>query len=227
MADEKRAREALDSLDSIAREHDIYEYGLPLHDDEVLGRMLDVMNSFAESSKAKEGPVETGSLEYWKSRAETAELKVLTFHEEIVKEGQTAPCQCVCHKVGLLGFMCCPCTTRIFQAVADKGGNNVAIRSKVSHVPEQRMEVGQEGRERNQRGDSVPTMRDDSRTETGANREHSVAAEPTGQAQADICPRWESHYSNFLTQHCIADPHKWHSEEGREWPREAQETPKE
>jgi hypothetical protein len=142
------------------------------------------------------------------------------------KEGP-APCRCVCHKVGLLGFMCCPCTTRIFQAVADKGGNNVAIRSKVSHVPEQRMEVGQEGRERNQRGDSVPTMRDDSRTETGANREHSVAAEPTGQAQADICPRWESHYSNFLTQHCIADPHKWHSEEGREWPREAQETPKE
>jgi hypothetical protein len=51
-------------------------------------------------------------------------------------------------------------------------------------------------------------------------------AEPTGQAQADICPRCESHYRNFKTLHCIADPHKWHSEEGREWPRQAQEAPK-
>jgi len=50
--------------------------------------------------------------------------------------------------------------------------------------------------------------------------------EPTGQAQEAICPRCESRYRNFKTLHCIADPHKWHSEEGRQWPREAQEAPK-
>lgn len=78
---------------------------------------------------------------------------------------QDAGCQCVCHKVGLLGFMCCLCTTRIFRSVADEGGNNVAIRSTVSHVPEQRVEVGQEGQARNQRRDPVHSVRDDPRTE--------------------------------------------------------------
>ena len=139
------------------------------------------------------------------------------------KEGH--PCECVCHKAGLLGFMCCPCTTRIFQAVADEGGNNVAIRPKVSHVPEQRMEVGQERRSGNQRGNSMSPVRDDSHAKAGASGDHSVAVEPTGQAQANICPRCESHYRNFKTLHCIADTHKWHSEEGRKWPREAQEAP--
>jgi hypothetical protein len=131
---ETRAREALDSLDSIAREHDIYEYGLPLHDDEVLGRMLDVMNSFAESSKAKEGPL-------------------TTFH-----------CDC---------------------------GRKLLVEGQV---------IGKEFT--------------------------AQLSEPTGQAQEDICPRCESRYRNFKTLHCIADPHKWHSEEGRQWPREAQEAPK-
>jgi hypothetical protein len=54
-----------------------------------------------------------------------------------------------------------------------------------------------------------------------------LVGEPTGQAQPDICPRCESHYRNFKTLHCIADTHKWHSEEGREWPRQEQEAPKE
>lgn len=72
------------------------------------------------------------------------EIRMSPWHWESIErrwafsEQDPAPrsCVCVCHQVGLLGFMCCPCTTKIFRAVADEGGNNVSVRSPVTAVPQ-------------------------------------------------------------------------------------------
>jgi len=92
MADEKRAREWLKQNHSQIWDEVMF-VAQPSGKKLMLSDLLAQFAEFAESSKAKEGPPETGSVEYWKSRAETAELKVLTFHEEIAKEGQPAPPQ--------------------------------------------------------------------------------------------------------------------------------------
>lgn len=78
------------------------------------------------------------------------------------------PCQCVCHKVGLFGFMCCRCTREAIREYAESGGYHGFVRSPMSPVPQQSMEVGREGREPDQSGDRVPGLRDATDAPTGA-----------------------------------------------------------
>jgi hypothetical protein len=97
-------------------------------------------------------------------------------------------CQCVCHKVGLLGFLCCPCSIKLIQDFADSGGYRANVRPKMSDVPEQRVEVSREGYERDQSSDPMHSVRDESREEAAANRIDSVAGATPSPDQTELAP---------------------------------------
>lgn len=136
---------------------------------------------------------------FWKSEfpAQSVEVRDVGQHPLMPDDlnKMLRDCKCICHKVGLFGFLCCPCTTAAISDFAHSGGWYGFVRQPVPSVPEQRVEVGEEGRERDQRGDSVPHVRHDSRQEAGSTGVDSLglaSEKGTGSACITCGTRMES-----------------------------------